>query len=395
MIKKNRISSRVEQVPPSGIRKFFDLASEMEGVISLGVGEPDFVTPWKIREACMLSLEQGYTMYTSNSGLPELREEVCKFVKDRYNLSYDYKNEALITVGASEAIDLALRVLLDIGDEVLIPEPCFVSYKPCAFFAGGVPVAIPTRAEEGFKITPEDIENKITDKTKVLLLSYPSNPTGVSYSYDELIEIAKIVEKNDLLVISDEIYSEIIYDNFKHHSFASLPNMKDRTIVHNGFSKSFAMTGWRIGFAVGNSEFIAAMTKVHQYSIMCASIMGQKAALEALRNGLDYKDEMVREYERRKRIIVSGLRDIGLSCVEPQGAFYVFPSIKCTGLSSEEFSEMLLKEEKVAVVPGTAFGSCGEGHIRCSYAASTRDIIEALSRLKDFVERLNPKVMNL
>jgi aminotransferase len=392
---KRRVSSRVEEVPPSGIRRFFDLASEMKGVISLGVGEPDFVTPWNIREACVHSLEQGYTMYTPNSGLPELREEIAKYFSKRFNLDYDPNCEVLVTVGASEAIDLALRALVEPGDEVLIPEPCFVSYKPCTIFAGGTPVTLSTTAQSGFKIKPEDIITKITPKTKILLLSYPCNPTGASYSYQELLELAGVVEKYDLLVISDEIYSELTYDGFKHYSFASLPNMKERTIVHNGFSKAFAMTGWRIGFAAGNENIISAMTKIHQYSIMCAPIMGQKAAVEALRNGLPAMNEMVAEYEKRKRLIVSGLRDMGLSCIDPQGAFYVFPSIKETGLTSEEFAEMLLREEKVAVVPGTAFGECGEGHVRCSYAASTGNIIEALNRMRRLLGRLNPKVMSL
>lgn len=382
MINKNRIAKKVEEVPPSSIRRFFDMASEMEDVISLGVGEPDFVTPQQIVDAGVKSLREGYTMYTPNSGLLELREEVARYMEDIYHLEYNPKSEVLITVGASEAIDLSLRALINPGDEVLIPEPCFVCYKACTVFAGGVPVTLPTTEADEFKVTPEDIEKKISPQTKILILSYPSNPTGISYSYDELLAIADVVEEYDLMVISDEIYSEITYNGFQHHSFARIPGMRERTIIQNGFSKAYAMTGWRVGFAVGGEDIISAMSKIHQYSIMCASTMGQMAALEALRNGSEAKKEMSAEYEERKNLIVSGLRSIGFSCVEPQGAFYVFPSIRVSGLSSEDFAEELLTKEKVAVVPGTAFGECGQGHIRCSYAASRENIEKALEGME-------------
>lgn len=382
MNKKNKIAAKVKEVPPSSIRRFFDMASEMEDIISLGVGEPDFVTPQKIVDAGVKSLRDGYTMYTPNSGLLELREEVARYMKDIYGLTYNPKDEILITVGASEAIDLSFRALINPGDEVLIPEPCFVCYKACTVFAGGAPVTLPTTEADEFKVTPEDIEKKISSKTKILILSYPSNPTGISYSYNELLAIADVVEEYDLMVISDEIYSEITYNGFQHHSFARIPGMRERTIIQNGFSKAYAMTGWRVGFAAGSEYIISAMAKIHQYSIMCASTMGQMAALEALRSGNEAKNEMTAEYEKRKDLIVSGLRSIGFSCVEPQGAFYVFPSIKVSGLSSEEFAENLLTEEKVAVVPGTAFGDCGEGHIRCSYAASRENIEKALEAME-------------
>jgi aminotransferase len=381
------ISPVVQALPSSGIRKFFDLVAETKGVISLGVGEPDFVTPWHVREACVYSLEKGYTMYTSNYGLLELREEISKYLTNSFRVTYDPRSEIMVTVGASEGVDLAMRALLCPGDEVLIPDPSYVSYMPCVVLAGGKAVPIPTRVEDEFKLDPEVLESLITPRTKVLVLCYPNNPTGAIMTDAELSEIAKIAEKHNLIVVSDEIYAELTYDG-KPVSFAALPGMKERTVLLSGFSKSFAMTGWRIGYIATNPEFLAAMVKIHQYTILCAPVMGQMAALEALRNGSGEKDRMVNTYDQRRRLVINSLREMGLACFEPKGAFYAFPSIKETGLSSEEFAEKLLVDAKVAVVPGTAFGPSGEGHIRCSYAYSTVQLKEALGRIAEFVAKL-------
>ncbi|KUG03168.1 aspartate aminotransferase [hydrocarbon metagenome] len=380
------VSKTVQAIPPSGIRKFFDLVSQMEGVISLGVGEPDFVTPWHIREACFYSLEHGYTMYTSNQGLIELREEIALYMRRHIGVNYSPEKEILVTVGVSEAVDLALRAIIEPGDEVLVPEPSYVSYSPGASLAYGVPVAVETYDKDEYRIRPDMLEKAITPKSKVLILAYPNNPTGGIMRKEELEALVEIIIKNDLIVISDEIYSELTY-NGEHVSIASLPGMKDRTIVFNGFSKAFAMTGWRIGYACGHPDLIGAMTKIHQYTIMCAPIMAQKAALEALRHGESEMRKMVENYNYRRKIIVSGFKEIGMECFEPQGAFYAFPSIVCTGMNSEEFSEKLIMEEKVAVVPGNAFGVIGNGHVRCCYAASVADIEQALERIGSFLSR--------
>ncbi len=381
------LAPRVREIQPSGIRKFFDLASGNKDIITLGVGEPDFITPWHVREACVYSLERGYTSYTSNAGTPELREAIAEYLHNGFDLNYDPKDEILVTVGGSEAIDLALRALIEPGDEILVPAPCYISYSPISFIGGGIPVEIETYAKDNFKLKAEHLQAKITPRSKVLILNYPSNPTGGIMTYEDWLPIAKLVEKHDLIVISDEIYAELTYGG-KHVSFASLPGMKDRTILVNGFSKAFAMTGWRMGYACGHPELIYAMLKIHQYTVMCAPVMGQVAALEALKNGLEEKDQMVESYNQRRRLIVQGLRDIGLSCHEPQGAFYAFPGIEATGLSSDEFAQRLLLEAKVAAVPGTAFGAGGEGYLRCSYATSVNHINEALDRMGKFVQKL-------
>lgn len=381
-----RLASRVKKVPPSGIRKFFDIVEQMEDVISLGVGEPDFVTPWHIREACIYAIEQGYTMYTSNYGLLELREEISEYIKRNFKVEYNPENEILVTVGVSEGLDLGIRALVDIGDEVIIHEPSYVAYKPCVIFSEGKVMTLETKPEEEFRITPEELEKKITPKTKILIMNYPNNPTGATMEKKHLEEIADVVVEHDLFVISDEIYAKLTY-NGKHVSFASLNGMKERTLLLNGFSKAFAMTGFRIGYACANKELIEAMMKIHQYSMLCASIASQKAAIEALKHGEKEVKSMVEQYNQRRRFIVKRLNEIGLECFEPKGAFYAFPSIKITKLSSEEFSERLLKEEKVAVVPGNAFGKCGEGFIRCSYANSIENIDEALQRIERFVNK--------
>jgi len=380
------ISQAVKSIPPSGIRKFFDLVSQSEGVISLGVGEPDFVTPWHIREACLYSLEKGYTMYTSNSGLPELRDEIALYEKRKIGVEYEPNNQILVTVGVSEAIDIALRALLEPGDEVLVPEPCFVSYAPGAELAYGKAIAVETFDQDQYRLRPDSLAAKITPRSKVLILAYPNNPTGGIMYKEDLEALVDIIVKNDLIVISDEIYSELTYDG-KHVSIASLPGMKDRTLVMDGFSKAFAMTGWRIGYACGHPDIIGAMTKIHQYTIMCAPIMAQKAAIEALRHGENQMRKMVEDYNYRRKLIVNNMRQIGLECFEPRGAFYCFPSIRNTGLSSEEFCERLLFEEQVAVVPGNAFGNSGEGYIRCCYAASLSNIEEAVERMGRLVNR--------
>ncbi len=378
------ISENVRNIPPSGIRKFFDLVLEMDGVISLGVGEPDFVTPWHIREACIYSLEKGFTSYTSNQGLLELRELVSRCYNKESNVDYNPGNEILVTTGVSEAADLAFRALIDPGDEVIIPEPCYVSYKPSVSLAGGKPVPLPTYRENEFRVTAEEIERSITKKTKALVLSYPNNPTGAVMSKKDLDEIADVVNEYDLVVISDEVYCKLTY-NGTHTCFSSLSGMKERTIILNGLSKSHAMTGLRIGYAAGSEELIGAMTKVHQYSMLCAPVTAQMGAIEALKNGDGEMEQMVREYDRRRRLIVDGLNKLGLECFEPKGAFYAFPSIKSTGMTSEEFAGALLKEQKVAVVPGDVFGDCGAGYLRCSYATSREELIEALSRIGAFI----------
>ncbi len=381
------ISRRVKSLSPSGIRKFFDLLTTMDDVISLGVGEPDFVTPWRIREAAIYSIEKGYTMYTSNYGLMELRQEISGYMSKRAGLSYDPANQVLVTVGVSQALDLAMRAILDPGDEVIIPEPTYVSYMPCVTLAGGVPVTVPTHMENGFRVRPEDIEARVTGRTKAILIGYPNNPTGAVMSRQELDEIADIARRRDLIVVSDEIYERLVYGT-EHTCFASLPDMAERTIHLSGFSKSYAMTGWRIGYACSRPEIIEAMMKVHQYTMMCAPIQGQMAAIEALRSGDRAVEETREEYNRRRHLMVRGLNRLGLSCLEPQGAFYTFPSIKSLDMSSEEFAERLLMEEKVALVPGSAFGPSGEGHVRCCYAVATDEIEEALVRIGRFVGRV-------
>jgi aminotransferase len=358
----------------------------MEGVISLGIGEPDFVTPWHIREAAIYSLKEGYTMYTSNSGLLELRLELARYLQKAYHLDYDPYTELLITAGVSEGLDLAMRAILDPGDEVILPDPSYVAYTPCILLAGGMPVPIPTNSDNQFKLKACDIEARITGQTKAILIGYPSNPTGAVMSREELAQLAEIAKQHNLLVISDEIYSRLVY-GVEHICFASLPRAKENTLLLGGFSKAYAMTGWRIGYAAARAEIIQAMTRIHQYTMLCAPITGQMAAIEALKAGEDEVEQMVKEYDQRRRVMIKRLNEMGLTCFEPKGAFYVFPSVKSTGLTSEEFAERLLLEEKVGVVPGSAFGQCGEGHIRCSYATSLANIEEGLRRMSSFVER--------
>lgn len=377
----------VKDIKPSGIRKFFDIVATMKDAISLGVGEPDFCTPWSIREEGIFSLEKGETHYTANAGLIELREEICKYTKRKYNVEYDPKSEVLVTVGGSEAIDLVIRCIIEEGDEVLIPEPSFVCYKPCTELARGKAVAIETVEEDNFKLTPQKLKEKITDKTKLLVLPYPNNPTGAIMTKEELEGIAEVLRGTNILVMSDEIYGELNYSKAGHTTFSAIDGMKERTIVVNGFSKAFAMTGWRLGYAMGPAPIIKAMTKVHQYGIMSSPTTSQYAAIEALKNCDKDVLEMVSEYNQRRRYIVDGFRKMGLSCFEPLGAFYVFPCIKSMGMTSEEFCEKLLMEEKVAVVPGNAFGDSGEGFIRCSYAYSINNIEEALLRIERFVKK--------
>lgn len=383
---RNPLSRNVVNIQPSGIRKFFDIVSEMKDAISLGVGEPDFDTPWHIREEGIYSLEKGRTFYTSNSGLKELKIEICNYLYRRCDLQYNYSNEVLVTVGGSEAIDLALRAMVDPGDEVLVPQPSYVSYHPCALLAGAVPVVIELKEENHFKLTKQDLLSAITDKTKILILPFPNNPTGAIMDYDDLKDIVDIIIEKDLYVISDEIYSELTYGK-RHVSIASFPGMRDRTIVINGFSKSYAMTGWRLGYAAGPALIIEQMTKIHQFAIMCAPTTSQYAAVEALRNG-DSDVEMMRDaYDKRRKYLVHAIRNMGLSCFEPLGAFYVFPSIKGLNMSSDDFATRLLQEEKVAVVPGTAFGACGEGFLRISYAYSIDNLKVALERIERFVKK--------
>jgi aminotransferase len=383
----NFISQKVSAIPPSGIRRFFDLLSTMEGVISLGIGEPDFVTPWHIREAATYSLGKGYTMYTSNYGLPELRQELARYLELHYGLSYHPEREILVTVGVSEGLDLALRAILNPGDEVIIPDPCYVAYPSDITLAGGMPISIPTYEENNFVIEAKNIKTQVTKQTKAILIGYPANPTGAVMPKEELSEVAELARKYNLLVISDEIYARLVY-GVNHTCFASLPGMKEQTILLGGFSKSYAMTGWRIGYIAANRQLIEAMTKIHQYTMLCAPTIAQMAAIEALKNGESEIERMVQEYDRRRRIMVKRLSEIGLSCFEPKGAFYAFPSIKATGMTSEEFAEKLLMEEKVAVVPGSAFGQYGEGFIRCCYATSLSNIEEALSRMGRFIRKL-------
>jgi aminotransferase len=380
------ISDRANSLSPSGIRKFFDLLANMQGVISLGIGEPDYSTPWHISEAAIKSLEKGFTMYTSNSGIPELRELTSRHLQDKYNVSYDPAGELLMTVGVSEALDLAMRAIINPGDEVIMTDPHYVAYDASVLLAEGIPVNVPTYSKNNFAVEAGDIAAKITKKTKAILIGFPSNPTGAVMPRQNLLEIAEMAQKHNLMVISDEIYSRLTY-GIEHTCYASLPGVKDHTILLNGFSKAYAMTGWRIGYAAAPTEIIAAMTKIHQYTIMSAPTPAQVAAIEALKTGEPDVVEMVEDYNRRRMVIVKGLSDIGLSCFEPKGAFYAFPSISCTGMTSEEFSEALLKEEKVAVVPGSAFGKCGEGYVRCCYATSLADIQEALKRMGRFVKK--------
>jgi aminotransferase len=387
------LSHTAKELQPSGIRKFFDLAASMEGVISLGVGEPDFVTPWSIREAAILSFEQGFTSYTANPGLLELRQEITSYLGSRFGVDYDPTNQIIVTIGASQAIDLAFRATLNQGDEVLIVEPAFVSYAPLVSIAGGNPVAVATSPENGFNVTADQIESAITNKTKAILLCSPNNPTGSTLTKDELIEIAKVIQKHDLLVVSDEIYAELTYDE-SFTSFASIEGMYERTILINGFSKGFAMTGWRLGFLAAPKEFVEVMLKIFQYTTMCAPNMLQHGAIEALRNTYHEVESMRNSYRRRRNYVVQALNQMGLDCHTPGGAFYVFPSIRATGLTSEQFAEELLMQEKVAVVPGHVFGDSGEGYIRCSYASSMSQLQEALKRIKRFIESrgVSPKI---
>lgn len=386
------INKRIADVPPSGIRKFFDIVKTMPDAISLGVGEPDFITPWFIRDAAIQSIEDGRTQYTSNWGLEGLREKIAAYLRMRYHVTYSPKDEILVTVGASEGIDLALRALVCPGDEVLIPEPSYVSYAPCVAFAGGVSVPVVTRAEDCFALTPEALRAAITPRTKALILPYPNNPTGGVMSREQLRALAKVLDNTDIIVISDEIYSELVYSGHEHTAFASIEGMRERTITLNGFSKAFAMTGWRVGYACAPRELLSPMFKVHQYTMLCASIQGQMAADRALsrafETGFEDVRTMVRSYDRRRRLMVESFNAMGLTCFEPKGAFYVFPSIASTGLSSNEFCTRLLEQQQVACVPGTAFGASGEGHIRCSYATGLENLNTALERIRRFVAEL-------
>ncbi|MGN4445611.1 aminotransferase [Bacillus cereus group sp. MYBK79-1] len=384
-MKQFELSRTAESLQPSGIRKFFDLAANMKGVISLGVGEPDFVTPWNIRQACIRSLEQGYTSYTANAGLLELRQEIAKYLKKQFAVSYDPNDEIIVTVGASQALDVAMRAIINPDDEVLIIEPSFVSYAPLVTLAGGVPVPVATTLENEFKVQPKQIEAAITAKTKAILLCSPNNPTGAMLNKSELEEIAVIVEKYNLIVLSDEIYAELVYDEM-YTSFVSIKNMREHTILISGFSKGFAMTGWRLGMIAAPVHFSELMLKIHQYSMMCAPTMSQFAALEALRAGNDEVIRMRDSYKKRRNFMTTSFNEMGLTCHVPGGAFYVFPSISSTGLSSAEFAEQLLLEEKVAVVPGSVFGESGEGFIRCSYATSLEQLMEAMKRMERFIE---------
>ncbi len=384
---RNPLAEKVVDIPFSGIRKFFDIVSEMPDAISLGVGEPDFDTPWHIRDEGIYSLEKGRTFYTSNSGLKELRQEIANYMKRRQNLEYDPMKEVLITVGGSEAIDIGMRVMLNPGEEVLIPQPSYVSYEPCVVLAGGVPVIINLKEENEFRLTAQELLDAMTEKTKILVLPFPNNPTGAILEEKDLREIAKVCVEKDIFVMSDEIYAELTYKE-KHISIAQMPGMQERTILINGFSKAYAMTGWRLGYACGPAAIIEQMLKVHQYAIMCAPTTSQYAAVEALKNGDEDVQEMREAYNQRRRYLIHAFREMGLECFEPFGAFYIFPSIQEFGMTSEEFATRLLKEEKVAVVPGTAFGACGEGFLRISYAYSLENLKIAIERIGDFVERL-------
>lgn len=384
---RNPLADKVVDIRPSGIRKFFDIVSEMKDAISLGVGEPDFDTPWHIRDEGIYSLERGKTHYTSNSGLIELRQEICNYLYRKQGLVYHPLKEVLVTVGGSEAIDMGLRAMCNPGDEVLIPQPSYVSYEPCAVLAGATPVIINLKAENEFRLTAQELEEAITDRTKILILPFPNNPTGAIMERKDLESIAEVIERHDIFVMSDEIYSELTYKE-KHVSIAELPGMKERTILINGFSKAYAMTGWRLGYACGPEKIIQQMTKIHQYAIMCAPTTAQYAAVEALKNGDGDVEEMRVAYNQRRRYLMNALREMRLECFEPYGAFYVFPCIKEFGMTSDEFAERLLEEEKLAVVPGTAFGDCGEGFLRISYAYSLERLKEAIGRLGHFVEKL-------
>ena len=384
---RDALSGKVKQIKPSGIRKFFDIVSEMDDAISLGVGEPDFDTPWHIREEGLYSLEKGRTFYTSNAGLSELKIEISKYLDRRFDLKYDPSDEIMITVGGSEAIDGALRAMLDVGDEVILPQPSYVSYEPCIVLADGVPVIVELKEENDFKLTREQLEKAVTDKTKILIMPFPNNPTGAIMTKEELQPIVDFVIEHDLFVISDEIYSELTYSG-NHVSIGAFPGMKERTIVINGFSKSYAMTGWRLGYACGPKVILKQILKIHQFAIMCAPTTSQYAAIEALRHGDDDVEKMRDEYDRRRRFLLNAFDEMGIECFEPYGAFYMFPSIKKFGMSSDEFATRLLKEEKIAVVPGTAFGDCGEGFLRISYAYSIDDLKAALERIGRFIEKL-------
>lgn len=383
------LNKKITSVRPSGIRKFFDIANEMDNVISLSIGEPDFSTPWHVREEGIKSLQDGKTWYTPNRGFMELRSEIVKYFERRFNISYNCTEDVLVTVGGSEAIDLCIRTLVNPGDEVLIPQPSFVCYEPMTIMSDGVPVLIETKVENSFKLTAEELESHITDRTKLLILPYPNNPTGGVMRKKDLEAIAEVVKKHNIIVLSDEIYGELTYGGEPHVSIASIDGMKERTVIISGFSKSYAMTGWRLGYALGPKEIINAMTKLHQYAIMSAPTTAQYAAIEALKNGDSDIEKMREQYDMRRRFIVDGFRSMGLDCFEPEGAFYIFPCIKSTGLTSDEFCTRLIKSHHVAVVPGTAFGDCGEGFIRVSYSYSLKHITEALRRIKLFVDELN------
>ena len=384
---RNFLADSIVQIKPSGIRKFFDIVSEMKDAISLGVGEPDFDTPWHIRDEGIYSLEKGRTFYTSNSGLKDLKQEISNYIKRSQNVDYNADTDVLVTVGGSEAIDIGFRAMINPGDEVLIPQPSYVSYEPCAILAGAKPVIIDLKPENEFRLTAEELENSITDKTKILVLPFPNNPTGSIMEYEDLEKIAKVIIEKDIFVMSDEIYSELTYKD-KHVSIVSIPGMKERTLLINGFSKAYAMTGWRLGYACGPKEIIKQMIKIHQYAIMCAPTTSQYAAIEALKNGDNDVKEMRTAYNQRRRFLINAFREMGLECFEPYGAFYVFPCIKEFGMTSEEFATRFLREEKVATVPGTAFGDSGEGFLRISYAYSLETLKIAMERLKNFVTRL-------
>ena len=384
------LAKKIVDMPPSGIRKFFDVVTEMPDAISLGVGEPDFDTPWPIREEAIKAIKAGKTFYTANAGLSELRKAICDYTKRKIGVSYDPATECFVSVGGSEAIDLAFRATMEPGDEVILPQPCFVSYEPCVRMAGGIPVTIDLKEENDFRLQPEELGAAITPKTKALILPYPNNPTGGVMTREQLCAIAQVLEGTDIVVLSDEIYSELIYDGHEHTAFASIPGMRERTVTLNGFSKAFAMTGWRVGYLCAPRELLSPMFKIHQYTMLCASIVSQNAADKALGRAFETNFEdvktMVRSYDRRRRLMVENLNAMGLACFEPRGAFYVFPCIESTGMTSEEFCTKLLEEKHVACVPGTAFGASGEGYVRCSYATSIENLTEALKRIREFVE---------
>lgn len=387
---RNPLSDTIVEIPPSGIRKFFDVVSEMKGAISLGVGEPDFDTPWHVREEGIYSLEKGRTFYTSNAGLKELKVEICNYLKRRMYVEYDFNKEVLVTVGGSEAIDIALRAMLNPGEEVLIPQPSYVSYVPCAVLAGGKPVVIELEEKDQFKLTKEKLLEKITPNTKVLILPFPNNPTGAIMEREDLEEIAKVIEEKDIFVISDELYAELTYKG-EHVSIAAIPGMRERTVLINGFSKAYAMTGWRIGYAAAPEIILTQMLKIHQFAIMCAPTTSQYAAVEALKNGDEDIARMKKAYDERRKYLMHAFKDLGMDCFEPYGAFYMFPCIKRFGMTSDEFANRLLQEEKIAIVPGTAFGDCGEGYLRVSYAYSLEDLQKAIARIRRFVDRLDGK----